>query len=350
VRAAILEAPYRVVERSIAEPQLADDDEVLIEIEHASICGSDLALFNGSRPVALPLVLGHEAIGRVVDAGRSQHSPGTLVVVEPNIPCRTCSVCLRGRGNICPRKRSLGLNSPGLFAERVAVPAEFAHPLPPEIISPDAVCIEPLAVAVHAFGLGQAAAGDAVAIIGCGSEGLLLVQVAVTMGVRVLAVDVREERLHVARQLGATRTLCIPADEPVDVTAGRIAAEWSPPIVFEAAGAASSLDLALQAVAPGGRVVALGLGTTPVPLVPLQFVRRGLTLVGSLIYDHPADFKAAIELVRTGRVEPHLIMTGMVLGLEQVARAFEMAASGLSGKILIQVSRTPDYTQTDSGH
>ena len=336
MRAAILEGPGRLVVQDTPEPTPADG-EVLVAVELAGVCGSDIPLFQGTRPTSYPLILGHEAIGRVVRPASSGLAEGTRVVIEPNIPCGVCAVCRRGRGNVCPNKRSLGLNTPGVFAERVAVPSGFVHPLPPEIAPMDGVGLEPLAVAVHAFGLGEAAEGDAVAIIGCGTEGLLLTQVAVAMGARVLAADMREERLAVAQRLGAAQTLRVPADQSPQDVGARIAAEWSPTVVFECAGAAPAVELAIQAVAIGGRVVLVGLAAKPVPVVPMRFVRRGLTLAASLIYDHPTDFERTIELVRAGHLHPSAVVTH-VEGLEQAGDVLPLVVCGQTGKVVLDVA------------
>src|SRR5438105_3215182 len=166
MRAAVLESAWQLTLRDVPDP-VATDGEVIVAVDLAGVCGSDVALFKGSRPAKYPLILGHEAIGRVVESGASHLPAGTRVVVEPNIPCGTCVVCKRGKGNVCPAKHSLGLNRPGVFAERVAVPAAFVHPLPRDIGPLDAVGLEPLAVAVHAFGVTDIHPGDAIAIIGC---------------------------------------------------------------------------------------------------------------------------------------------------------------------------------------
>ena len=336
MQAAILEAPRQLVVRETAEPRPADD-EVVVGVELSGVCGSDVSLFAGSRPAAYPLILGHEAVGRIVQPGRSGLAEGTRVVIEPNIPCGTCDVCRRGRGNVCPVKRSLGLNVPGAFAERVAVPAGFVHPVPAEVAPRDAVGLEPLAVAVRAFRLGGATSGDPVAVVGCGNEGLLVVQVAAAMGARVLAADMRAEVLSTAEQLGASRTLQVSPDETPAATGARLAAEWGPLVVFECAGAAAAVEVALHAPAPGGRVVLVGLAPKAVPLLPLHFVRRGLSLVGSLIYDHPEDFVQSIELVRSGRVRPSAL-AACVYPLGQAAMALERVAAGGTGKTLLDIA------------
>jgi threonine dehydrogenase-like Zn-dependent dehydrogenase len=256
-------------------------------------------------------------------------------VVEPNIPCGSCAVCQRGKGNVCPAKGSLGLNRPGVFAERVAVPAAFVHPLPAEIGLLDAVGLEPLAVAVHAFYVGGVTPGDAIAIIGCGTEGLLLTQVAVAMGARVLAADILAGPLATATRLGATRTVQVSADRSHE----QLIAEWSPLVVFECAGSASAVEFALQTAAIGGRIVLIGLGTEPVPIVPLRFVRRGLSLTASLIYDHPGDFARAIDLVRSGQVRPSAQSTTLAK-LADAPDVLQRLTEGTSGKVLLEIGAT----------
>lgn len=281
MRAAVLEGPHSIAIHDVAEPD-CQPGEVLVDVELAGVCGSDIALFEGRRTAVYPLILGHEAIGRLSDSG-------TPVVIEPNIPCGLCSVCRRQQATVCPNKRSLGVNAPGVFADRVAVPAEYVHPLPHGIDPLDAVCLEPLAVAVHALGVANVQAGDPVAVVGCGMQGLLLVQLALARGAHVVAVDRCPDPLAAAAELGA---------------AVSIAQDGAPSIVFEAAGSASAVAKALEIAGNGGTVVVVGLATDAVSVVPLEFVRRGLKLVSSLIYDHPRDFQCAIDLVNSNAIQP----------------------------------------------
>jgi threonine dehydrogenase-like Zn-dependent dehydrogenase len=166
---------------------------------------------------------------------------------------------------------------------------------------------------------------------------LLLTQVAVAMGARVLAADMREDRLATAERLGAAGTFQVTAEQSPEELGARMAADWSPVVVFECAGAASAVELALHAVASGGRVVLIGLAAKPVPVVPLRFVRRGLSLLGSLIYDHPDDFVRTIELVRAGRVRPGALVTH-VRGLEEAPATVQLVAAGQTGKALLDIA------------
>jgi threonine dehydrogenase-like Zn-dependent dehydrogenase len=332
MRAIVLDGPREAVVRDVPAPRPAPGD-VLVAVQRAGICGSDLALFKGDRPARYPLVMGHEAVGCIVDPGESEHAPGSRVVIEPNIPCGHCDVCRRGHANVCPTKRSLGMNWPGAFAELVAVPAEFAHPLPDEVSHADGVGIEPLAVALHAVALARVADGGRVAVVGCGAEGLLLIQALVVRGARVVAADLRADRIALARQLGAEAVVHLSAAASASVDA-----QLSAPVVFESAGAAAALELALQAAAPGGRVIALGLAVSAAQLVPFDFVRRGLTLVGSLIYDHPTDFQLAIDMVRQRQVQPATLVSQVADGLEVLPPVLSsLAADASAGKTVVAI-------------
>jgi threonine dehydrogenase-like Zn-dependent dehydrogenase len=217
------------------------------------------------------------------------------------------------------------MNAPGVFAEYVAIPAAFAHRVPDEVSAADAVGIEPLAVALHACDLARIVAGELVAVVGCGAEGLLLIQLALARGARVLAIDIHDDRLAAAVQLGAQHTAL--AGSPVAI---------EPDVVLESAGAASALELAMGLAAPGGRIVALGLGADAVTVEPFRFVRRGLTLVGSLIYDHPTDFQRAIDLINQAEVRPSSLAATVLRGLDAIPDA--LADSQRHGKLIISVA------------
>ena len=291
IKAAFLFAPEKIEIKDTPVPQV-DRDQVLIEPVRVGICGSDVSLFSGHRkPSAYPLLLGHESIGRVRAVGDNvtQFSTGQRVIVEPNYPCGACAYCRSGRGNICPNKKSLGVTIPGCFAEQFVAPAEFVWPVPDTISDEDAVTIEPLAVSLHALWQSGAQIGDTVAVLGCGATGLLLIQAAVSQGMRVFAHDKLESKLDMAKQFGAQ------IDQSADFSS--LWRDEGVTTVFECAGAASTVELALSAVPRGGQVVMLGLSTSPASFVPLKLVREEIRVSGSIIYDHPADFARAIALV-----------------------------------------------------
>jgi L-iditol 2-dehydrogenase len=304
---------------------------VLIRPAFAGICGSDVSLFLGHRAVAsFPHILGHEIVGRVAALGEgvTKLKIGDRVVVEPNYTCGTCEFCLSGRGNICPNKKSAGVNLQGFFAELCVAPAQFAWPVGEEMPDADAATIEPLAVAVTALKRSGAGLGDSVAILGCGAIGLLLAQAAGAMGIRVIAHETNERKLAMARELGALT----PSD-------GDLAALWKREGVtriFDTTGVSATVDLALASAPRGSEIILLGLSTADASFVPLRFVREGIKLSGSLIYDHPFDFPRTISLVQRWLLHPSRIVTDTV-PFAEIDRAFDLASSGGAAKVLIKM-------------
>ena len=330
MKAAFLLAPERIEIQDTSVPQV-DRDHVLVEPLRMGICGSDVSLFSGHRtPAAYPLVLGHESVGHIRAIGENvtQFSIGQRVIIEPNFPCGSCAYCRSGRGNICPNKKSLGVTIPGCFAEQFVAPAEFVWPVPESISDEDAATIEPLAVSLHALWQSGAQIGDTVAVLGCGATGLLLIQAAVSQGMHVFAHDKLESKLDMAAQLGAK----------IDPTAD-IPSLWKDEgvtTIFECAGAASTVELALSAVPRGGQVVLLGLSTAQASFVPLKLVREEIRVSGSIIYDHPADFARAIALVEKNVLSPGSIVTN-TFRFDDISQALQLASSGGAGKVLLAV-------------
>jgi len=302
----------------------------MIQPTRFGICGSDVSFYLGHRAAPYPFLLGHEVLGRVcaVGAGVTPFDSGQRVIVEPNYPCGACAFCRSGRGNICPHKIAVGITAPGCFAESFTAPAEFVWRVPDEISDADAVVIEPLAVSLHALWHAGARMGDTVAVIGCGTTGLLLIQGAVAQSVRVLAHARSDDKRERARALGA-----LPAD------GDEVAKLWrdeNVTTVFECAGTPEAVELALSAAPRGSQVVLLGLAAAPANFVPLRLVREGIGVRGSMIYDHPEDFARTLALVKQGRLHPSRIITDE-LPFAAMDRAVQMAATGQSGKIVVTV-------------
>jgi alcohol dehydrogenase/L-iditol 2-dehydrogenase len=324
VRAAVLDhrdGKLQVVE-DWPEPA-AGAGEVVVRVRGVGICGSDLALLAGHRqPPQLPWVPGHEATGEVistgdgVDPGRA----GQRVVIEPNIPCFACPACAAGRTSACPRRIVLGFSAPGMLAERVAVPAGFAWPVPADWTDEDAVCSEPLAVAQAAIGRAGGPPAGRCLVIGAGSQGALLCVALAGQGVQPYVLEPHPGRLELARELGAR----LATAEDLDFG-----------LVFETSGAPAALAEAARRTAPAGTVIMIGMSGQPLPLTTRDLVTRQLTLRGSLIYDHPGDFAATmrspVRSLRPGRV------LRARYPLAEARAAFESARE-VPGKTWIQVS------------
>jgi 2-desacetyl-2-hydroxyethyl bacteriochlorophyllide A dehydrogenase len=332
MKAALLVGPEKIVMDDVAEPYPAAD-EVMIQPECAGICGTDVSFYLGHRIVPYPFVLGHEVIGRIAAVGRKveKFQVGQRVIVEPNYPCGSCALCLAGRGAICPQKKSMGVNTPGCFAEYAAAPAEYVWALPDNVSDQDAATIEPLAVSMHGLLQSGAQKGDSVAVLGCGVVGLLLIHAATAAGIRVIAHDRFANKLEMARLLGAT-----PA--PADEDASSLWQKENATSIFECAGAPATVDLALNAAPRGAQVILLGLSSAPASFNPLRFVREGINIRTSMIYDHPADFARVIDQVARGVLHPARIVTH-TYPFESLSQALAHAATGEAGKIHIKMGQ-----------
>ncbi|HLV74994.1 alcohol dehydrogenase/L-iditol 2-dehydrogenase [Actinomadura hallensis] len=279
MRAIVLTGPRRTeVVDTWAEPE-PGPGEVVVEMTAVGLCGSDLAVHDGTRPTpALPWVPGHEGGGRIVAVGPDvrDRRVGQLVAVEPNYCCFSCPPCARGMTSGCENRLSPGITVPGLLAERVAVPARFAWPLPEPVEAGVLACIEPLAVARSAVRRSGVRPGADCLVVGAGSQGLLTCLSLVEAGARAYVTDPHADRVAVAERIGA---------RPVREGDGRAF-----PFVFDTAGVPAAWENATHKVATGGTVMVIGMSGEPVGLSTMELTRRQLQVRGSLIYDHPGDF------------------------------------------------------------
>lgn len=313
MRAAVLTAPGRVeVVDDWPEPDCGPE-EVIVAVTATGICGTDLAYVRGERDVLSGgLVVGHEPFGVVVEVGdRVDRSRiGERVAIEPNYPCGSCPPCLRSAPSLCTNRRSPVVTEQGFLAERVAVPAAFAWPLPESISDEDAACIEPLAVVLGALRrAGDLSTRPRIAITGAGSIGRILTDLLVRRGTVPAVLDLSDERVDHAVALGARR---IEPGERFD-------------LIFETSGAGGAAAGAIELLDPLGLLVVIGVGDSPFPVDTKILVRRGITIVGSMIYDHPHDYAAVIDAVTRGAAHPGVVL-GEAFPLAQAADALAGAS------------------------
>jgi D-arabinose 1-dehydrogenase-like Zn-dependent alcohol dehydrogenase len=328
--------------------------EVLIEVHTVGLCGSDVAVLKGKRTLKAPVVLGHEISGTIVAVGTDVPAErgaglvagqrtwvGEAVVVAPIVVCEECPACVRGAENLCVDREVIGMDRDGGLARFVVAPSENALRLP-DGVAPEfgALAVDAVATPFHALkARARLVNGDDIAILGVGGLGQHAVQLAAAMTRgAVVAVDVREGQLELARRIGATAA--VPAG--VDGLAERLveAAGGQLDVILDCAGVGDTLDASLAALRPGGRAVRLALEYAPMQLTdPMAWVRSELSLVGSYGFTR-FEIIEALDLIAEGRLRlaesiSHRIRLG---GVE---RALKDMAEGLPGYRRVIVSESP---------
>jgi L-iditol 2-dehydrogenase len=304
VKAAILYGPEDLRVQEVPEP----DGEVIVEVQAATSCGTDVKMWRHGHPVLgpYPCVFGHETAGIRLDTGER-------VLVSDSVACGRCPPCRAARPQIC-RAPTWVL---GGFAERIAAPAAALHPIPAGLPAPAAAMAEPLAAAVHAVDRGSDA--DDVAVLGGGPMGLMLASLLLARGRTVTVADRHPERRAQASALGA-----------------RAAAQLDRhPVVFEAVGRPEAWHAAVCAAQPGGTVVFVG-GCPPdavltLPARPIHYDE--LELRGAF-HHAPAEVTRALRALADGLVDwQHLL--GETIPLERLPEALSQASGGPARKYVV---------------
>jgi L-iditol 2-dehydrogenase len=337
MKAAFLNKPNEITIKNVAMPKVKAG-EVRIKLKMIGVCGSDVHLFLGHRLLENPNIIGHEGLGYIdkIGDGVEGREIGERVVIEPNIPCRKCAYCMSGRGNICINKRVIGLNEVGCFAEYISLPADFAWKVPDNVSDEDAVMIEPMAVGVHALLASKAKVGDTIAIIGLGAIGLLLAHLALALGYKVLVTEINRAKVKIVEDLGAIPVL---PEGDLDTQSKILGETWQKNdvcAIFECAGSAFTASLVTAAAPRGSEIVLVGLSGNLATFKPLKIAREGITIVPSIIYDHPFDFKRTMQLISAKIIRPSMIIS-RYMQLEELQSALEIAAKGEDSKIIITI-------------
>jgi len=321
LKALVYTQPRKVEYLDWPDPQLAPGD-ALVRIGAVSICGSDVHGWLGhSRGRVPPLVLGHEMAGVVERAeGPAQVEPGQAVAVYPIIGCNQCSYCESDQEYICRRKRVLGLHEAGGCAQYLKAPARNLYPIAERMGMLLGSLVEPLSNALHFVSLAEHDRG-ACTVLGAGPIGLLILQVAKTVGFRPIAVaEVNSRRAQLARRLGGD-IVVNPAHPGAVEQLGNFFGEDGCSAVFDAAGFSSTRQLALKLVRSGGLVV---LGEAGTGFDFIELIRREVRVTGAYAYSR-REFQQAIEWIDGGRV----VFEGWVSGaaLQDGQRVFEELAT-----------------------
>jgi len=311
MKALLLTAPSQLDLVDFPDPA-PGDGEVLVRVRACGICGSDIHGWDGStgrrRP---PLIMGHEASGEIAATGPgvTRWKKGDRVTFDSTIFCGECAYCRAGQVNLCDNRRVVGVSPPeyrqhGAFAEYVALPTRILYAVPDQLTYAQAAMIEPVSIAIHAVQRVKIAPTDTAVVVGSGMIGLFVIQALRWAGAsRIIAVDLEDNRLALARELGATDTINSGAGDPVAeimrLTGGRGA-----DLAFEVVGISPTLNLALAALRRGGSAVLVGNLSAKTDFPMQAVVTRELSVLGTC--SSAGEYPVCLDLIARGviRVEP----------------------------------------------
>jgi len=337
---AFVTAPRRVEFKNRPLPALGDDD-VLIKVKACSICGGDLHLYKGKHPfVKLPVAIGHEISGEVIQKGRNviKVSPGDRVAIEPVITCGKCYFCLRGEYHLCQNIAYQYSVGQGGFTPYFCASENRVHRLPDFVSYEEGALLEPLAVAIHGVRKAEVELGQSAAIFGAGGIGLFLIQALKAAGLsEIFITDILKHRLDTAISLGAKLAINVAEEDPVQ-TIFRETKGLGVDRSFEAVGLEKTLRQSAESLKKGGICVLLGLFEDPLEITfPVNlFVQREIQIRGSRGYCW--DFQVALSLVEKKMVKLKPIISHL-LPLSILERAFEIILdpNSKANKVVIQI-------------
>jgi (R,R)-butanediol dehydrogenase / meso-butanediol dehydrogenase / diacetyl reductase len=337
VRAAEYRGPHDVRIVDVPAPREPADDEVVIRVGIAAICGTDAAEWDhGPVLTKPPVTLGHEFGGVVHEAGASAHvREGRRVVSGAGVWCGHCEWCRRGRTNLCAGYWTLGLSAAGGLAEYVRVPAKTLVAVPDDLSDRSAAIAQPFAVALHALRRSRVAPGESCVVVGVGGIGAFIVAGAHARGVAdLIAIDVDDGRLETARALGATRTVNAGGRD-LGETVRSVTGSVGPDVIIEASGATHAPAAALASVKKGGRVVLVGLQGAPSQLDLLYATVNEIEILTTLAHVCQSDLPEAVEMLRDASISELTVDRVIPLGDLVEKGLIPLADRSAAGKILV---------------
>jgi L-iditol 2-dehydrogenase len=332
MKALVHTEPYKFEFKDVPQPK-PGEEELLVRVKAVGICGSDVHGYTGKTGRRIPpIIMGHEASGIVEAVGkRAQNvAVGDRITFDSTVYCNQCQWCRIGRVNLCDNRQVLGVSIPafrrhGCLAEYVVMPWWITYRLPDTVSFEEAALVEPAAVSMHAARITPIDMNDVVGVIGAGPIGLFAIQAVKVKGAgKVIAFDVREERLAFAKQLGADITIN-PGTGDVAAELKRVVGRPDVDAVLEAVGTPPAVDLGFQIVKRGGHLTLIG-NVTPKVEVNLQdLIMRELNIRGSFAI--AGEYRTVLDLMAQGRIQAKPLISRM-LPLSEGQGAFDVLHKG----------------------
>lgn len=308
----------------IEKPSITQQDNVLIRMTAAGICGSDLGIYHGTNAAATyPRIIGHEIVGVVEETGPDVTSvkPGDRVIVNQVVSCGHCYPCSIGRGNVCDQLKVRGVHIDGGYREYLAVPASDCYLLPDFLSDRDAVMIEPTTIAIQSCTRAELTKEDTLLLYGYGSLGSSIFRIARQICPNIIVAELSDEKLEAARAQGAAHTINTETENflerVLEYTGGR-----GSTVSIDAACSKGSLMNLLKATGNAGRVMTMGFSTEPAEINQFLITSKELDVRGSRLQNRM--FGTAIQMILDGKLD----LTGAVshtFPLTDAQRAFDFA-------------------------
>lgn len=315
MRAFVITGPGAGAVADVPEP-VAEPGQVVVEVDRVGVCGTDVEFYRGDMvylrtgDATFPVRIGHEWCGRVVDVGADGDASwlGRRVTGDTMLGCRSCPRCLAGRQHLCEQRYEIGIRHgwPGALAERLAVPTSSLVALPDEVDAALGALVEPGGNALRSVRGANVGPGDSILVIGAGTIGLLVAQIARAKGAEVQIVGRSERSLNFAHSLGFTDATTL---DGLDRTRAFRA-------VVDASNSKGSPALAVDLVEPGGRVVFVGISGEPSLIDSRDLALSDVTAVGVL--SASGGLEETVDLYATGAVDPRPLVAATV-GLDGTA-------------------------------
>ena len=319
----LMTEPHKITFQEVPVPK-PESNQVLIKIKKIGICGSDIHVFHGTHPyTSYPVTQGHEVSGQIVEVGSDvkDFEVGQKVTIEPQIVCGECWPCRHGKYNACEKLRVRGFQATGTASEYYAIEAERVTAIPENLTYSEAAMIEPLAVTVHAAKVFPELEGANVVVLGCGPIGILLIQSLKAFGAaKVLATDISDTRLELAKSLGADYVVNTMKKDYAE----ELAAAFGPDkadVVYECAGSDITMDQAIQNARKGSMIVLVAVFGKKASVDLAKLNDSELDLNTSMMYRHE-DYLDAIRCVEEGKIKLKPLQSAF-FAFEDYQKAYE---------------------------
>ncbi|MEW5867447.1 MAG: zinc-dependent alcohol dehydrogenase family protein [Bacillota bacterium] len=332
--AAVFEGDGKLAVKEVPVPTIQKEDEVLLQVEAASICGTDVHILEvpPGHPATPGSILGHEYVGTVLKVGPAVEGlqEGDRVVVDPNLTCGRCRYCRMGMPNMCENMTTLGIYLDGGFAKYNVAPSRALHKISGSVPPETAVFAEPLSCVVNGTQKVRLHPGESVVVLGAGPIGLLFIQVFRAAGAgKIIVSEVAEIRAEAARRSGAD----LVADPRAGDFKDKVMAETGigADVVVDAVG--SLLPTALELVRRGGKVLLFGMNQAAAPGVAQYYItRHEVAVLGTYIAKY--TFPPAIKVLESGAINTNAMITHRV-GVANIHEGFEAMRSGKAVKVVV---------------